>query len=74
MPLSQTRNEAWPSAMDTFGQMETLQLQSAVTELERKIIRLKSACISSFSRPIDSENLTDAQYELSALKLQLSST
>jgi len=50
------------------------QIQDAITELERKVIRYKSACLSCFSRPIDRQNLTDAQSDLRALKLQLVST
>jgi len=47
------------------------QIQIAVTELERKAIRYKSACLSCFSRPIDRQNLTDAQSELYSLNLKL---
>jgi len=47
------------------------QIQIAVTELERKVIRYKSACLSCFSRPIDRQNLTDAQSELYSLNLKL---
>lgn len=81
MSLTNTRNEVWRTTMDAPGKMEMIRIQSEVTriqsavaELECKIIRFKTACLSSFSRPIDRENLTEAQYELSALRLQLSST
>jgi len=47
------------------------QIQIAVTELERKVLRYKSACLSCFSRPIDRQNLTDAQSELYSLNLKL---
>ena len=50
------------------------QMQDAITELERKVIRYKRACLSCFSRPIDRQNLTDAQSELYVLKQQLVST
>ena len=46
-------------------------MQDAITELERKVIRYKRACLSCFSRPIDRQNLTDAQSELYVLKQQL---
>ena len=74
------RNENWRTTMDVPGkseiiriQTEVVRIQSAVNELERKIIRFKSACLSSFSRPIDRENLTNAQSDLSLLQMQLSS-
>ena len=50
------------------------QIQDAITELERKVIRYKRACLSCFSRPIDRQNLADAQSELYALRLKLVST
>ena len=50
------------------------QIQDAIAELEHKVIRYKSACMSCFSRPIDRQNLTDAQSELNVLKQQLVST
>jgi len=50
------------------------QIQDAITELEHKVIRYKRACLSCFSRPIDRQNLTDAQSELYVLKQQLVST
>ena len=48
-------------------------IKREITELERKIIRYKSACLSCFSRPIDRENLINAQAELYALDNQLAS-
>ncbi len=48
-------------------------IKREITELERKIIRYKSACLSCFSRPIDRENLINAQAELYALDRQLAS-
>lgn len=72
------RNENWRTTMDVPGkseiiriQTEVARIQSAVNELERKIIRFRSACLSSFSRPIDRENLTNAQSELASLQMQL---
>jgi len=50
------------------------QIQYAIAELEHKVIRYRSACLSCSSRPIDQQNLNDAQSELRALKLQLVST
>ena len=48
-------------------------IKREITELKRKIIRYKSACLSCFSRPIDRENLLNAQAELYALDSQLAS-
>jgi len=48
-------------------------IKREITELERKIIRYKSACLSCFSRPIDQENLINAQAELYALDCRLAS-
>jgi len=46
------------------GLSERDQIQNAITDLERKVIRFRSACLSCFSRSIDRQNLTDAQSEL----------
>lgn len=53
---------------------QKILIKHAITELDRKVIRHKSACLSSFCRPIDRENLINAQSELSSLRLRMSET
>jgi len=81
MQSSHIQNENWHTQMDALGKSEMIGIQTEVTrlqdviiDLERKVIRFKSACLSAFCRPIDRENLINAQFELSALKKQLSPT
>ncbi len=81
MRHSNIQNENWDTHMSASGKSELIQTQAevahlkcAVINLERKVIRFRSACLSAFCRPIDRENLINAQFELSALKKQLSST
>lgn len=81
MQRSHIRIKNWQTLMDAPRksemiriQTEVARLQCAVIDLERKVIRFRSACLSAFCRPIDRENLINAQFELSALKKQLSST
>ncbi len=81
MQRSHIRIKNWQTLMDAPGKSEMIRIQTkvarlqcAVIDLERKVIRFRSACLSAFCRPIDRENLINAQFELSALKKQLSST
>ena len=81
MQCSHIRNENGQRHMAAPGKSEMIRiptkvvdLQRAVIDLERKVIRFRSACLSAFYRPIDRENLINAQYELTALQKQLSST
>lgn len=81
MQCSHIRNENWYTKMDAPGKSEMIRIQTeiarlehAVIDLEQTVIRFKSACLSAFCRPIDRENLINAQFELSALQKQLSST
>lgn len=80
MQPTNIRNDNWRTTIDAAGkseiiriQTEVARIQTAVSELERKIIRFRSACLSSFSRPIDRENLTNAQSDLALMQLQLNS-
>lgn len=59
------------ASLQTNKLSEKGQIQIAISELERKIIRYKSACLSCFNRPIDRENLINAQAELYALDSRL---
>ena len=47
------------------------QIQDQIQKMDRKLIRCKSACLSSFSRPADHENMKNVQSELTALRTQL---
>lgn len=51
--------------------LEKALIRNEITELERKVIRYRRAQLSCFSRPIDQENLINAQADLRVLGLLL---